>query len=39
QSNVNIKVNDLMDIYRPSLGKVNLAIDMPEKVYERVVSY
>lgn len=37
QSSVNITVNDLMDIYRPSLGKVNGLIDMPEKVYQRIV--
>jgi len=37
QSNVNITVNDAMDIYRPSLGKVNGLIDMPEKVYQRIV--
>jgi len=37
QSFVNITVKNLMDIYRPSLGKVNGFIDMPEKVYERIV--
>lgn len=37
QPNVDLTVNDLMDLYRPSLGKVNGLIDMPEKVYERVV--
>jgi len=36
-ANGNIIVDDLMDIYRPSLGKVNGFIDMPDKVYERVV--
>ncbi|MHA1252411.1 MAG: hypothetical protein ACTSRP_20675 [Candidatus Helarchaeota archaeon] len=37
-ANVNITVNDLMDIYRPALGKVNGFIDQPMKVYERVVE-
>ncbi len=37
-ANANITVSDLMDMYRPSLGKVNGFIDKPERVYERVVQ-
>jgi len=37
-ANANITVSDLMDMYRPSLGKVNGFIDKPDRVYERVVQ-
>ncbi|MFX0167598.1 MAG: hypothetical protein ACFE9V_19935, partial [Candidatus Hodarchaeota archaeon] len=34
----NVTVKDLMDMYRPALGKVNPTIDKPIKIYERILK-
>ncbi len=37
-ASINLTANQIMDMYRPSLGKVNGFIDKPDKVYERIVE-